>query len=430
MIRLRQVATALVALLGLSACGNSGSSVQPPASGLQAAPGDGTAVVNWSDDLVTDYWLFVSTDPRLTSDNFTTLTDIRVIRNARSPFVLCGYADGRPLYLTMNGRTNGGPGGPGTPTISTTPRATGDTWTAGTAPPFDFTAVGYSPITGCHAGGLPTGVYIAVGPNANIASSTDGITFTTSSSPIGFTTDLNAVATYTTNPGTVTQKMVAVGAGGASIYSNDGQFWNLGASFDSAAPTLRGIALNLGTFIAVGDGGVVQTTTDGIAWTPQTSGTTANLQAIACGGNSCIAAGDGGVVTRTLNNGVSWEVEQVNSAPQLKKIAYGNNNNNFGATVLSINTWVAVGDEGAASYSLDGGATWNTTIVGGAADFVALSYLTRFVALDSAGNSFTSQDGQNWVGPVATGLAGPAGLITNGVGFVAVGVGGSTVSSF
>src|SRR5262249_43816688 len=157
------------ALLGLSACGNNGDPAEPPASGLQAVPGDGTVVVTWSDDLSTDYWLFVSTDPRLTTDNFTTLTDIRVIRNARSPYVLCGYADGRPLYLAMNGRTNGGPGGAGTPTINTTLRAAGSTWTPGTAPPADFTAMGYSPVTGCNASGLPTGVFIAVGPNANIA---------------------------------------------------------------------------------------------------------------------------------------------------------------------------------------------------------------------------------------------------------------------
>src|SRR5262249_35935465 len=132
----------------------------------------------------------------------------------------------------------------------------------------------------------------------------------------------------------------------------------------------------------------------------------------------------------TIDNGVTWEVEQVNSAPSLKRVIFGNNNNNLGSTAISINTWVAVGDAGAVAYSLDGGATWATTAVGGAADFVALSYLTRFVALDGGGNCFTSQDGQNWVGPVATGQAGPAGLISNGVGFVSVGTGGGVATSF
>jgi len=430
MIRLRQVATALLALSALTACGNNGSSADPPASGLQAVPGDGTVVVTWSDDLSTDYWMFVSTDPRLTSDNFTTLTDIRVIRTVRSPYVLCSYADGRTLYLAMNGRRNGGPGGAGTPTINTTTRAAGTTWTLGTAPPVDFTAMAFSPLTGCLPSGLPTGTFIAVGPNANIASSGDGITFTVGSPPVGFTTNLNAVATYTTNPGVLTQKMIAVGDGGASILSSDGAVWTLGASFDAAAPALRGIALNLGVFLAVGDGGVAQTTTDGISWTPHSSGTSSNLQGIACTGDRCIAVGDGGAVTRTLDNGLTWEVQQVNGAPSLKKVIFGNNNNNLGATTVAINTWVAVGDQGSVAYSVDGGGTWATTSVGGATDFVAIAYITRFVALDSVGNSFTSQDGVNWVGPVPTGLAGPAGLTSNGVGFVAVGAGGGTVSSF
>jgi hypothetical protein len=430
MIRLRQVATALAALFAVSGCGNNGSSADPPASGLQAVPGDGTVKVTWSDDLVTDYWMFVSTDPRLTTDNFTTLTDIRVIRSARSPFVLCGYPNGRTLYLAMNGRTNGGPGGEGTPTINTTLRAAGTTWTLGTAPLMDFTAVGYSAITGCLPSGLPTGIFSAVGPNASIASSTDGITFTASSPPVGFTTDLNAVATYTTNPGVLTQKMIAVGDGGASIVSGDGVIWTLGAPFDPAAPALRGLAVNLGTFVAVGDGGVVQTTTDGISWTPHASGTSANLQTIGCTGDRCIAAGDDGVITRTLDSGVTWGVQQVNGSPSLKRIVFGNNNNNLGSTLIAINTWVAVGDQGSVAFSLDGGTTWATTTVSGATDFVALSYITRFVALDSVGNSFTSQDGVNWDGPIPTGLAGPAGLVTNGVGFVAVGAGGGTVSSF
>src|SRR5205823_11207432 len=133
-----QVAVALVALSTLSGCGNNGSSANPPASGLSATPGDTMAMVTWTDDLSVDYWLFVSTDSRLTTENFTTLTDIRVIRGARSPYVLCGYQDDRTLYLAMNGRTGGGPGGPGTPTINTTVRAAGAAWSPGTAPATDF----------------------------------------------------------------------------------------------------------------------------------------------------------------------------------------------------------------------------------------------------------------------------------------------------
>jgi len=433
MIRIKHVAAALLALAALNGCGNNGDSANPPAAGLQATPGDGTIVVTWADDLNVDYWLFVSSDANLTTENFTTLTDIRVIRSARSPYVLCGYADGRTLYLAMNGRTGGGPGGPGTPTINATLRAAGSAWTPGTAPATDFNGAGYAPITTCVANALPTGIFTAVGPNAAIATSTDGVAFTARVAPAGFTTDLNAVAAFTvnlnipTNPGT---KIIAVGAGGASIVSTDGITWTTGVAFDAAAATLHAVAVNAGTFIAVGDGGVAQTTADGVAWTARTSNTTANLQGVGCNGITCIAVGDNGTILRTVDSGTTWSVQAITGTPALKRVAYGNFNNNLGSPTTAVNTWVAVGDAGVVFFSIDNGLTWTATAVAGAANLLAVSYLTRFIAIDSAGNSFASLDGQTWTAPVPTGLAGPRGMSSNSVGFVAVGTGGGTASSF
>ncbi|HTT11777.1 MAG TPA: lipoprotein [Burkholderiaceae bacterium] len=430
MNRLKSVALALIALAGLAGCGNKGDMAPPPASGLAAQPGDGNVVVTWSDDLSVDYWLFVSTDPRLTTDNFTTLTDIRVIRNVRSPYVLCGYADGRTLYLAMNGRTGGGPGGPGTPTINTTLRVAGSVWTLGTAPPVTFSALGYAATTACNGASLPMGTYVAVGPNAAIANSPDGLTFTATFAPPGLETNLNAVVAKVTNPGVVTIQFVAVGDGGATILSSDGATWTEGAPFDAGAPNLNGVALSTATYVAVGDGGFAETSTDGVAWTARATGATEDLHGIGCNGGICVAAGQDGVITRTVDGGASWEVQQTSGLPTLRCVAFGNFNNNLGAAVIAINTWVAVGDGGTVVYSTDGGATWTATTVPGATDFVALAYLTQFMALDSAGNSFTSQDGQTWIGPVPTGLASPGGMVSNGAGFVAVGAGGGTVSSF
>jgi photosystem II stability/assembly factor-like uncharacterized protein len=434
MIRFRHVAAALLALSVLMGCGSdSGEPADPPAGGLTAVPGDGTVVVSWTDDPNVDFWLFVSTDSRMTINNFSTLTDVRVIRNARSAYVLCGYPNGRTLYLMMNGRTNSGPGGDATPTINTTLRPAGSAWTPGTAPASDFNGVGYAPLTTCFPTALPTGIFVAVGPNAGIASSTDGVNFTARTPPAGFTTDLNAVATFNTSInvlGGTGLKIVAVGAGGASLVSTDGVTWTAGAAFNPAAPTLRSVAVHAGVFIAVGDGGVAQTTTDGITWTTRASNSTLTLQAIRSSGERCIAVGDNGTIVRTVDQGVTWDLIPISGTPALKDVVYGNFNNNVGSPTTALNTWVAVGDAGTVLYSLDGGTTWNATTVPGAADFVAVSYLTRFIAIDSAGNSFSSIDGQNWTGPVATGLTTPRSAIGNGVGFVVVGAGGGTASSF
>jgi photosystem II stability/assembly factor-like uncharacterized protein len=434
MIRSRLVATALLALSLLNACNsNNGSSANPPVGGLTAVAGDGSIVVTWADDLSIDYWLFVSTDSTMTTENFSTRTDIRVIRSAHSPYVLCGYPDGRTLYMAMNGRTGGGPGGAGTPTVNASMRAAGGAWSLGTAPATDFSAVGYASITTCLANSLPTGIFAAVGPNAAIATSTDGRTFTARTPPTGFTTDLNAVATFTTNLNVPTNpglRIVAVGAGGASIVSTDGVTWTAGAAFNSAAAALRGVGAFVGTFIAVGDGGVAQATVDGETWTAHPSNVTANLQGIGCGVDRCIAVGDGGTIIRVFDAGVTWTTVPITTTPALKKIAYGNFNNNLGAPTTVVNTWVAVGDAGAVLYSKDGGTTWTATSVAGAGDFVALAYLTKFMAIDSAGNSFTSADGVTWSSAVPTGLTAPRGAIGNGAGYVAVGTGGGTASSF
>jgi hypothetical protein len=434
MIRFRYVAAALLALSVLMGCGSdSGEPANPPPGGLTVAPGDGTVVVSWTDDPNVDYWLFVSTDPRMTINNFSTLTDIRVIRHARSAYVLCGYPNGRTLYLMMNGRTNDGPGGDATPTINTTLRAAGSAWTPGTAPATDFNAVSYGPLTTCFPTALPTGIFVAVGPSAAIASSTDGVTFTARTPPAGFTTDLNAVASFNNSinvVGGTGLRFVAVGAGGASLVSTDGVTWTAGAAFNPAASNLRAVAVQAGVFIAVGDGGVAQTTTDGVTWTARASNSTQTLQGIASSGDRVIAVGDNGTIVRTVDQGATWELVPVSGTPALKDIGYGNFNNNFGSPTTALNTWVAVGDAGTVLYSVDAGTTWNGTTVPGAADFVAVSYLTRFIAIDSAGNSFASIDGQNWTGPVATGLTGPRGVIGTSNGFVVVGTGGGTVSSF
>jgi len=238
-----------------------------------------------------------------------------------------------------------------------------------------------------------------------------------------FTTNLNVP----TNPGL---KIVAVGAGGGSIVSTDGVTWTAGAAFNSVAPSLRAVATFGGNFVAVGDGGVTQATVDGVTWGVHPSNTTANLLGIGCSGDRCIAVGDGGTIVRTLDGGATWTTMPIATTPALKKVAFGNFGNNLGVLTPSINTWVTVGDAGAVLYSKDGGTTWTATPVASAGDFVALAYITKFMAIDSAGNSFTSADGVTWSSAVPTGLTAPRGAIGNGAGYVAVGTGGATASSF
>jgi len=425
-----------VAALGVAAlvgCGGSGDPAPPPAAGLQTAVGDGVITVSWIDDPAVDWWLFVSTDSNLTVENFTTLLNIRVLRNVRPTYVLCGYANGVPLYLALNGRIDGGPGGPGTPTVSATPRTAGGTWAPGSAPAADLNGIGYTPITSCLPTGAPNGIFVAVGPNATIVRSTDHVNFAAQAAPAGFTTDLNAVAGFTTNlnvPSNPNSKIVAVGAGGAALTSPDGITWTVGRPFDAASANLNGIAIFAATFLTVGDAGTVLTGTDGVTWTSRTSNTGSNLRGIGCGNDRCVAVGDDGTIALTTDVGATWAVQPISGTPALKRVAYGNFNNNAGSATTVLNTWVAVGDAGAILFSKDNGLTWTAATAAGAGDFVGLAYTTQFVAVDSAGNAFTSRDGQTWSGPVGTGQTGLRAMVGNGFGYVVVGAGGVNASSF
>ncbi|HXF45291.1 MAG TPA: hypothetical protein VNK91_04145 [Burkholderiaceae bacterium] len=431
-MNLRSIAPALAAALVVAACGGNGEPAPAP-TGVAATVGDGIVTVSWNDDPGVQYWLFVSANSGLTTENFNQFPDTRVLRNARSPTSLCGYPNGRTQYFTLNGRIDGGPGGPGSPTLAATPRAAGASWNAGAALAADLAGVGYAPLTTCTATALPSGIFVAVGPNAAIFSSTDGRNFTARSAPAGFAADLNAVAAYTAslnNPSAPNSKIVAVGAGASALVSSDGVTWTVGSAYNAGSPAWRAITVYGATFIAVGDAGAIATTTDGLTWTARTSNTSADLTGIACSSTHCIAVGAGGAYVVSTDAGATWTASTIAGAPALRKIGYGNFNNNEGSTSVAINTFVAVGDGGVIARSTDAGATWTTATVAGAGNFAGIGYTTRFVALDTAGNAFASVDGQSWSALSVTGITGVRALTGTGFGYVAVGAGGVNASAF
>jgi hypothetical protein len=88
---------------------------------------------------------------------------------------------------------------------------------------------------------------------------------------------------------------VAVGLGGAILTSPDGVSWTLRRPRDEQR--LHGVTYGNGLFVAVGGGGTILTSPDGVSWTPRASGT----------GNWL-----GGVV---YGNGPSWRWGAAPSSP-------------------------------------------------------------------------------------------------------------------
>ncbi len=120
---------------------------------------------------------------------------------------------------------------------------------------------------------------------------------------------LSPTAINSGNPNTLyaitasTSRTVAVGSLGTIITSSDGLSWQTSSS--NVVFNLNGVATSGTNFVAVGDLGTIVTSPDLINWTPQTSGTTKHLHGVAWTGVQFIAVGDTGTIL-TSSDAVTW----------------------------------------------------------------------------------------------------------------------------
>jgi len=89
------------------------------------------------------------------------------------------------------------------------------------------------------------------------------------------------------------------GQGGTGTYTR--------AQVNTSGKPLNGVAFGGGLFVAVGNGGTIFTSTDGVSWTSRTSGTTNNLNAVAYSSTlgMFVAVGASGTIL-TSTDGTTW----------------------------------------------------------------------------------------------------------------------------
>jgi hypothetical protein len=425
-----------------------------------ATAGDGRVKLEWIPTAGVEYWAFSATNPSLTAFNWTGLPNALAVIAALTPSYMCGLIDNSAYYFATNGRINGGPGGPSSSTISATPyNASANSWTPNTSLIQDIYGLGYTSLTTCanNTALSATGTFAAVGAGGTIFTSPDAISWTGQSSPVA--TNLNAVAgyaAYQNNATTSGLRWVAVGNGGTAVYSTDGINWTAATAIATATTqNLRSIIQVGGGFYAVGDAGTIISSNDGNTWAAGVSNTSNRLNGIAHAG-MFVAVGDNGTIV--VNGGSGWVAQTSNTASNLRQVA--------AITTIYGSIYVAVGDGDTIvtsdSYTRNG--SWTTLTLPGALapNLVGVTVEPRgvetttaytiapavdpwlkfisaaqFVAMDSAGNTYTSVNGHDWTATGNnTGITCTLGttclnpLINSGFGYVAAGNAGATAYAF
>jgi predicted small lipoprotein YifL len=352
---------ALAATSLLAGCGNQGKTADPPAT-IQAVAGDSSVVVSFSMDPGVEYWLFYAPSSSLTSTNFTSVAGGRVITNAVSPQGIAGLINGTTYYFTINGRTNSGPGGSGTSLVSATPRPAGNTWNPGK-----------SLVAGDLRGATFGTVFVVVGANGAMFSTSDGVTWTALNYVVS--NDLNAVS-YGNS------RYVAVGAGGVALLSTDAITWTAVSS--GTTSSLNAGASNGVASLAVGAGGTFTVSSDGQTWVVGNAGTSSDLYGLTFGNGIWVAVGANGVIV-TSTDTATWQAVASQTSSDLKAVTYS----------LTAATFVAVGAGGTVVTSPDG-VNWTSRGPIASTLLAGVSFGSQFAAVGNNGSIFTSADGIKW----------------------------------
>lgn len=388
MKRLYAFILALSVTLFLQGCYSQGSSAPMPTN-VSVVAGDSSATVSWDMLPGVEYWIFKAATANVTPQSCFGSAECQMVMKAVSPAVVGSLTNGTTYSFSINGRIDGGKGGPGSAAIQAVPRLAGAIWTSGTA-------TGTGAVRGIAYGTQ----YVAVGDTGTIFISTDGISWAAPGIAIPTTATLYAV-TYSAG------KYIAVGAGGTILSSTDAQTWVQQTNADTH--DLYSIAGNgVGGFVAVGASGAVLGSPDGVSWTAATSGTSNTLFDISYANSLFVAVGASGTVIYS-SNAVNWSLPtytNAGTAAQLNSIVYG-----YAAGSTS-GMFVTMGATGALLTSSDGMSWTLQTSLAGTPTINAVTYGRQFIAAGNAGELLTSTDGLNWT--LATTATAPLYAIDHG----------------
>lgn len=433
------IAGSLAALM-LSACGGGGgdsSSSTPAPSNFAVVAGDGQATVTWDDNTAYQYWLYYAPSVSFsTVEQWSKLTGAQSKvgynndKGIRPPMVVTSLTNGTTYYFAMNGRDDGGKGGPLSATLSAIPRASGDSWlTGGTFtgnPTLRSTALGTD-------SNDSTSVYVAVGDGGVVYSapaytSTSALSWTSKATLGG---QLNGVV-YTLS------KFVSVGTGGKTWYSTTPGTWTAGTISDAGTANLNALASNGATVVAVGDNGRIVYSTDGQSWTPAAAvpASTPNLYGVTYSVKGQWIAVGANCTMLTSTDGSTWTTQAVTlsgaGCTDLRSV------DTVAVTTNSVTTYyfaaVGTGATGGAIITSSDGSTFTQLADVGSAPLyaVAASSDGRFAAVGASNAIYIATAINTWVAPTTKPTPGATmyGITRANATYTAVGAGGASIYSY
>jgi len=247
-------------------------------------------------------------------------------------------------------------------------------------------------------------LYIIVGTNGTILTSSDKITWTSRTS--GTTEALYNVLWSGS-------QFVIVGTTGTILTSSDGINWTPRTS--GTSEYLWGINWNGTQYVATGGTGTILSSSDAITWASQTSGISNGLLGIYWTGTQYLVSGNSGTIL-TSSDGITWTTRTSGTSQDLYQIAYDGS------------IYVAVGTNRAIFTSTDGIAWTNRTSSSTASANNITNVIhngTLFVAIGQNNTVLTSLDGKTWRSDDFTLLN----VIYDGSDYLAVGFNGQLLSS-
>lgn len=191
-------------------------------------------------------------------------------------------------------------------------------------------------------------------------------------------------------------QLAAVGDGGVVISSSDAGYWTTQNS--GTGSTLYDLTGNSGLIVAVGQGGMIRTASNSnpAPWSNRTSPTANALYGVARSGNLYVAVGASGTIVTSSNGtgtgggGNAWTLRSSGTTQGLNAVAGGSGR------------YVVVGDNGIILTSENGTTGWTERVSRTTQSLVRVVWAdNQFVAVGFNGSVSVSPDGISWTSQVS-----------------------------